>query len=121
MPFSNPIYEKLRGWIAIAGLVLGVVAVSLSLYFNSQSVARTQDNLANFTSSSCVRQHQAAEQWDAVLAVFQDIRAKSPVTQTAASNASFDELVTKTRQIYGVFPACAGFKYDPVTKTATTR
>ncbi len=113
-------FLRVRGWIAIAGLILGIFAVGYTFQSNRDSIARTNDNLTAFTAVSCERQHAAAEQWDSVIAVITELRASGPpIAPDSAAAKNFTEFVTKTKAIYDVFPACKGFDYNPKTIKAT--
>lgn len=114
---SNRQLDKLRAWIAIAGVVLGIFAVGLSLYTNKQSADRTAAALSSFTAASCVRQHASADQWDSVIAVIRDLNEKAK--PGSSTTPSFQTFVKLTHNIYSTFPACKGLHYDPVTKKAT--
>jgi hypothetical protein len=116
---SSRTVDRIRGWIAIAGLVLGIFAVGFSLRANSQANAATSEALNSSITQTCERQHAAAAQWDSVIAVIEQLDEKALPGST--NNPAFKEFVDRTHKIYASFPACKNLNYDPVTGKASTK
>lgn len=97
--------EKIRGWLAIVGIALGLIAISLSIYFNHSQNVHTERALHSSLQSQCARQRDAAKQWQSVVVVVRDLQEEQSPGST--SSPQFQEFVTRTEAIYNKTPACA--------------
>lgn len=99
---NDAIAERLRGIISWIGVVLGIIAISLALYFNHNLNEKTQDVLHSSLQSQCDRQHDSAQQWHQVIGVLEEQSSR----QTGTVPPGIKELAERTYAIYDHFPAC---------------